>query len=51
MGLPGSFSPVPLVPTAYAGQDVLPEEEDLRLLELTRAQVGGPCGVWWAPTV
>jgi hypothetical protein len=35
----GSFSPAPLPPTAYAGQNVLAEEEDLRLLELTRAQV------------
>jgi hypothetical protein len=36
----GSFSPVPLPATAYAGQEVIPEEEDKRLLELLRAQVG-----------
>ncbi len=34
------FSPEPLPPTAYAGQDVIAEEEDTRLLELLRSQVG-----------
>lgn len=34
------FSPEPLAPTAYAGQDVVAEEEDTRLLELLRSQVG-----------
>ncbi|PRW50888.1 cactin isoform A [Chlorella sorokiniana] len=33
------FSPEPLPPTAYAGQDVVAEEEDTRLLELLRSQV------------
>ncbi|KAI7846452.1 hypothetical protein COHA_000063 [Chlorella ohadii] len=33
------FSPEPLAPTAYAGQDVIAEEEDTRLLELLRSQV------------
>ena len=40
----GSFSPAPLPATAYAGQEVIPEEEDKRLLELLRAQVRFG---WW----
>ena len=32
-------SPQPLRPEALAGQDVVPEAEDTRLLELLRAQV------------
>ncbi len=35
-------SPQPLAPEAVAGQDVVPEVEDTRLLELLRAQVGTP---------
>lgn len=36
---PGPYSPLPLPSTAYAGQDVIPAEEDARLLELMRAQI------------
>lgn len=35
----GQWSPRPLDPEHVAGQDVIPEEEDARLLELLRAQV------------
>jgi hypothetical protein len=33
------FSPVPLPPEHFIGQDVVPEEEDLQLLEMTRSEV------------
>ena len=39
---PGLYSPRPLLPTAYAGQEFEEEEEDWRLLQLMRAQVGSP---------
>ncbi len=38
----GQWSPAPLDPEQVQGQDIIPEEEDARLLELLRAQVGGP---------
>ena len=36
----GQWSPQPLDPEQVQGQDIIPEEEDARLLELLRAQVG-----------
>jgi len=35
----GQWSPKPLDAEHVAGQEVIPEEEDMRLLELQRAQV------------
>lgn len=36
---PGEYSPRPLPPEQLVGQNVVPEEEDARMLELLRAQV------------
>ena len=41
---PGLYSPQPLPASAYAEADVVPEEQDMRLLSLLRAQVGAGCG-------
>ncbi len=42
----GQWSPRPLEPEHVVGQDVIPEEEDARLLDLLRKKVGAllcPC--------